>query len=363
MSCYCSASHYSTDEHDSLRDVSGLHHSDSGADLSESSRDHDWEKYWTVNGERLIWESWISKYGSYIDPNYLSNNGTDANQQPGEGEDASFCVNDKSTDHNGKTSFSGLLEAIKLTDSVWEGERKEDTPKILVERVKSDEGFGRRFSDFSDTGKSLSGRSEDSNLEDDRLRLSVFSGCSGSSNPLSVATDSMTNVTRITLSSSDSSYGVDDSSAKSSSLLSSSDSGSSVDQQWQSLWTEHFNEQYYLHYSKFTEWLVKRKTGEESKSDIGFILEDTKVTQRQESVEEVGSIETQESVSQESEPSKPPSISGSNKSSSKSEKARNRKYTQRERCVLKLVFTKYRTLKFIYILKQLMENCFFHHLG
>lgn len=335
VSCYCSASHYSTDEHDSLRDVSGLHHSDSGADLSESSRDHDWEKYWTVNGERLIWESWISKYGSYIDPNYLSNNGIDANQQPGEGEDASFCVNDKSSDPNRKTSFSGVLEGIKATHSRQssgpEEERKEDAPKIIVESVKSEEGFGRRCSDISDTGKSLSGRSEDSNFEDDRLRLSVFSGCSGNSNPLSIATDSMTNVTRITLSSSDSSYGVDDSSAKSSSLLSSSDSGSSVDQQWQNLWTEHFNEQYFFHYSTFTEKHVKRKSGEESKSDFGFIVEDSKATQRQESVEEVGSIETQDSVSQESDHSKPPSVTESNKSSSKSEKPKIRKYTQRQR--------------------------------
>ncbi|XP_014274272.1 trimethylguanosine synthase isoform X2 [Halyomorpha halys] len=67
VSCYCSASHCSTD--DSTREAP---HSDSGADLSETSpQDPDWEAYWTIHGERLIWESWIQRYGDYIDPNYI----------------------------------------------------------------------------------------------------------------------------------------------------------------------------------------------------------------------------------------------------------------------------------------------------
>ncbi|CAH1399591.1 unnamed protein product [Nezara viridula] len=73
VSCYCSASHCSTD--DSIREAP---HSDSGADLSETSpQDPDWEAYWTKHGERLIWESWIQRYGDYIDPTYLKQ---DANQ-------------------------------------------------------------------------------------------------------------------------------------------------------------------------------------------------------------------------------------------------------------------------------------------
>ncbi|XP_069702009.1 uncharacterized protein Tgs1 isoform X2 [Periplaneta americana] len=98
VSCYCSASHtdnnYSTDEHehDSIREGGGggggigitrggLQLSDSGADLSEcggdvqytsTSRHEDWERYWSVNGERIIWQSWIAKYGEYINPDYLN---------------------------------------------------------------------------------------------------------------------------------------------------------------------------------------------------------------------------------------------------------------------------------------------------
>ena len=87
VSCYCSASHtdnISTDEHDSLRDShttvtksvlpKGLQSSDSGADLTEYSKneyDGAWYKFWAAHGERLIWDSWISKYSAYINPEYL----------------------------------------------------------------------------------------------------------------------------------------------------------------------------------------------------------------------------------------------------------------------------------------------------
>lgn len=316
VSCYCSASHYSTDEHDSLRDVSVLHHSDSGADLSESSRDLDWERFWTLNGERLIWESWILKYGSYIDPVYLSNSSTvdvtvTANQHPADGEETSFCVeSDQFPNPNLKTSFSGLLENTRLESencksSIHEGKPEENSnPQIFIDNVKSESDY-RRLSDYSDTCKSVSGKSEDSlNLDENGFRLGVSSRCSGSSAMLSATTDSMTNITRMTLSSSDSSCGIDDSSVKSSSALSSSDSANSADQQWQHLWAEHFNEQYYYHYNKFTDRLAKKRDGEEVRSDSGFIIEESKtlsLTQRQESVDEVGSIETQESVSQESD--------------------------------------------------------------
>lgn len=255
MSCYCSASHYSTDEHDSLRESSVLHHSDSGADLSECSRDLDWEKYWNANGERLIWESWISKYGDHMDPNYVHTL-NEANQ----GEETSFFiqVNEENKTPN-KTSFSGLLDDYKENNSDFNNivQKKEDIilpPKICIE--DEEELYRRRLSDISESIKSESVKSEGSNYdEEDRLRLSGESRCSGSSVPLTATTDSMTNVTRMT-SSCDSSYGAEDSSARSSSLLSSSDSASSADQQWQmwqQVWLEHFNEQYLVHYQAFTE--------------------------------------------------------------------------------------------------------------
>lgn len=33
-----------------------------------------WEKFWAVNGERLIWASWIKKYSDYINPDFLDEN-------------------------------------------------------------------------------------------------------------------------------------------------------------------------------------------------------------------------------------------------------------------------------------------------
>lgn len=106
VSCYCSASHtdnnYSTDEHehDSIREGAGgtgvvrggLQLSDSGADLSEcggdtqytsSTRHDDWERYWSANGERIIWQSWIAKYGEYINPGYLNRDGTTLSESNG----------------------------------------------------------------------------------------------------------------------------------------------------------------------------------------------------------------------------------------------------------------------------------------
>lgn len=283
MSCYCSASHYSTDEHDSLRESSALHHSDSGADLSESSRDLDWEKYWAANGERLIWESWISKYGDYINPSYIQNY-----NEPGQGEETSFCI--QSSEDNGsvkKISFSGLLEDLNClnkdlipenTNNFNHFSDMQQSKACVVNNDESCDGelFHRRLSDISEGGKSGSGRSEmSSNCDDEeRFRLSGASRCSGNSIPLTSTTDSMTNVTRMTISSSDSSYGADDSSARSLSLLSSTDSASSTDQQWQQLWTEHFNEQYYTHYQAFIEEykLIKHNITEEgiknSENDI-----------------------------------------------------------------------------------------------
>lgn len=261
MSCYCSASHYSTDEHDSLRESSALHHSDSGADLSESSRDLDWEKYWAANGERLIWESWISKYGDYINPSYIQ-----SYNEPGQGEETSFCIQPSEEDNGSvkKITFSGLLEDLNYLNEDLKSENTNNfnhfsdvqysKPCVINNEENCDsELFQRRLSDISEGGKSGSGRSEmSSNCDDEeRFRIGGASRCSGNSIPLTSTTDSMTNVTRMTISSSDSSYGADDSSARSLSLLSSTDSVSSTDQQWQQLWTEHFNEQYYTHYQAF----------------------------------------------------------------------------------------------------------------
>lgn len=98
MSCYYSASHtdnLSTDEHDSVREsqpsssrsallIKSLQSSDSGADLSEylkTDSEAAWQRYWALNGERIIWNSWIAKYSDYINPGF-GQEGSEASRRP-----------------------------------------------------------------------------------------------------------------------------------------------------------------------------------------------------------------------------------------------------------------------------------------
>lgn len=54
--------------------MKSIQSSDSGADLSEylkNDLETSWHKYWALNGERIIWNSWIAKYSDYINPDFL----------------------------------------------------------------------------------------------------------------------------------------------------------------------------------------------------------------------------------------------------------------------------------------------------
>ncbi|KAK3932388.1 Trimethylguanosine synthase, partial [Frankliniella fusca] len=340
VSCYCSASHtdnnYSTDEHESMRGgiPAVLHGSDSGADLSESgglssvARDVDWERYWTVNGERLIWESWISKYGSYINPDYLVN--LDGQQPSSVTEDSNAndgCApEDQINDQSSINSFQGLFPSSKKCEnepsySLQSSTFQPTDPSLLPRRhhsfgqdtprpkcssqntVKSEghqappEGDAAQVlesvassSDFDQTQKrslDLALASEPINLgdgwcplspdetemahsnnsktsEDELLLLSGHNSngadsFNGSIAKSTITTDSMTNVTRITMSSFDFSCDMEES-ARSSSVTSSENVSShssynssecDADLYWQQLWKQHFNEQYYAHYNAF----------------------------------------------------------------------------------------------------------------
>lgn len=341
VSCYCSASHtdnnYSTDEHESMRGgvPAVLHGSDSGADLSESGghslvgRDVDWERYWTVNGERLIWESWISKYGSYINPDYLVN--LDGQQPAIVSEDSNAnegCgpedqINDQSSLH----SFQGLFPSSKKVEnepsySLQSSTFQPTDPFLLPRRhhsfgqdtprpkcnsqntVKSEGHQGPQDDDVlnhanvdmhsnsecDQTQKSpldlvivsetinlgggwcplspdeteMTNSNNSKTSEDELLLLSGHNSVgadsfNGSLAKSTVTTDSMTNVTRITMSSFDFSCDMDES-ARSTSVTSSENVSSQssynssecdADLYWQQLWKQHFNEQYYAHYNAF----------------------------------------------------------------------------------------------------------------
>lgn len=374
VSCYCSASHtdnnYSTDEHehehDSIREGAGgvgvarggLQLSDSGADLSEcggdnqytsSPRHEDWERYWSANGERIIWQSWIAKYGEYINPGYLNNHDDSAlsesnvavpedgplsqikdpplddsseskiskcgffdkqrtafhghesasysysstfqcsfqNSFPEDEQDLSkniFSSDSLETDvelpsknvlddvndeqlgpETNKTELQGsfelMLPAVTKTDAESRDEKllispageTPDTKKDML-MCNSDINPADRWSPLSpSTTDSSSG---DGSADDNNVASSVAN--------TALMSDSMTNVTKITVSSLDFSCGDTEDSVHSSSLSSSSaGSGNApyvadeVDQYWQELWKQHFSEQYYAHYNAFLAWEQK----------------------------------------------------------------------------------------------------------
>uniref|UniRef100_A0A0A9XNR9 Trimethylguanosine synthase n=2 Tax=Lygus hesperus TaxID=30085 RepID=A0A0A9XNR9_LYGHE len=222
VSCYCSASHCSTDEHDSVREAAL--HSDSGADLSETSKDQDWDRYWATHGEQVVWESWIKKYGEYIDPVFYNSRVHDDFT-----EETQFNVTAES--ESGKRSFSGLLDSIHE-----EAERNGTSGEDVLDYSQLD------LDNFSEI-------SEASGAGDDYFRLR---SCSRSSRS-SLQTDSLTNVTPMTAYSSELSCSAEESSVQSTSnsFISSSDSISSNEVQWQTLWVDHFNEQYKACYEAF----------------------------------------------------------------------------------------------------------------
>lgn len=177
MSCYCSASHtdnFSTDEHDSLRDVHdssvslirGLQSSDSGADLTDFLRhdlDTDWQQFWSLNGEKLIWESWIAKYSAYINPEYLQNLDEDGIpvgvKQSGDQTKDKFKFNDKDI-----TNYGAELQ-IKSGEIAAKNDQK---PRGVLNRdlSGSDEKLGN---DVSEGWNPLSPASVDCETEVERL--------------------------------------------------------------------------------------------------------------------------------------------------------------------------------------------------
>nr|CAD7264181.1 unnamed protein product [Timema shepardi] len=353
LSCYCSASHtdnnYSTDEHDSiLCSGSGLHLSDSGADLSEhggTGREAEWEHFWASNGERLIWESWIGKYGQYINPEYLAQTEVGATRsdqqlqincvQPYEqfvsdtvhSQEELLKLNDVASEEvaqiNYKPNIDSLPNVQKQSAFPREVNNLSCIPDLLID---NSDGKTEMCPDTKALSKvDILGTVNDSSVvcnvqardssaldtitKSSPLYLSCFetspvdseqeclinseSSSSGQLSPASsqassqnsvgdyfvarsrcdsntgsianttVTTDSMTNVTRITVSSLDLSCDTD--SMNSVGLLSASEGTSDgsvessceavdtieLDIYWQDLWKKHFQEQYHEHYYAF----------------------------------------------------------------------------------------------------------------
>ncbi|XP_044270775.1 trimethylguanosine synthase isoform X2 [Tribolium madens] len=255
LSCYCSASHtdnLSTDEHDSLRESheprrGGLQPSDSGADLTECIRhdiDADWQKFWYLNGEKLIWESWIGKYSAYINPDYL------------------HIAQDQA---NGETRTKEQRELLTLDIEPHEKNR------VLVRNLSGSDD--KLFTEVSEGWNPLSPVSVDCETEVEQL---LSSRCGSHASSLRTV-DSMTNVTRMTISSLDLSQSShsSDSFSSVSSVQSSMSSTSSEEHeedyqhQWNVLWKRHYEEEFMKQYQIFVaNWKEHNVSGEKIENSV-----------------------------------------------------------------------------------------------
>lgn len=232
------------------------------ADFDENYFTEDtWEKFWAVNGERLIWASWIKKYSDYINPAYLDEN------------------NDLVMDENN-------LPKQHSADQIYNSEQCDMNQKLVDDDENLRErkfSYDSKVNPYKKSHKSQSStdKSDTDNKDDTWLPLARKRSCSEHDRILSprtiAGTDSMTNVTKMTLSSYDvtSSHVTSESSPTDDYSMSSSTSDEQNDQTrianveenleqapseeldteqyWQFLWKKHFGEQYALHYANYVQ--------------------------------------------------------------------------------------------------------------
>lgn len=237
--------------------------------LLESNEDylsHDtWEKFWAINGERLIWASWIKKYSDYINPDFL-----DENNQ---------ILMDEYNVPKKQYSADHIFNTIEQTKQLQPVENDMRERKFSYDSKVNP--YKKRWSNQSSTERSDKSI-EKCNKDDVFIPIGRRRSCSEHDRMLSprtlAGTDSMTNVTKITLSSYDMSSGpvtsesspTDDYSVTSSSSDDPSNDQTRIvninenvgqapseeqdtEEYWQFLWKKHFGEQYALHYANFVE--------------------------------------------------------------------------------------------------------------
>lgn len=224
--------------------------------------DDTWEKFWSINGERIIWASWIDKYSDYINPAYL-----------GENQELVLDDNNIPKQHSADQIYS--------EENIDSGQKQEDIDDSMRERKFS---YDSKVNPYKKSQKSQQATDKTGmeNKDDTWLPLARKRSCSEHDRILSprtiAGTDSMTNVTKITLSSYDvtSSHVTSESSPTDDYSMSSSTSDDQsndqtrianidenldqaiseeldTEQYWQLLWKKHFGEQYALHYANYIE--------------------------------------------------------------------------------------------------------------
>lgn len=225
-----------------------------------------WEKFWAVHGERLIWASWIKKYSDYINPAYLDeNNGIVMDENNIPKQHSIDQIYKKHTDPSQKAVDEEMRERKFSYDSKVNPYKKRNT------NLNQNEKIDKNYETNKDEAWVPIGRRRSCSEHDRILSPRTVAG-----------TDSMTNVTKLTLSS----YDVNSSHVTSESTPTDTDysvsSASSDDpsndqtrivnidekydnieqvpseevdseQYWQFLWKKHFGDQYALHYANYIE--------------------------------------------------------------------------------------------------------------
>lgn len=264
---------------------------------NKSIMDIAWEKFWAKNGEELIWASWIEKYADYINPDYFQNNACITEDEKSQDAEINEVVIEKYFEQNTcfpnqahkncellRSNFAGIfnksnssdgeLKLVAISSSntsfsfeqmgrqeVNDKDADENRKKIINFEISPEDADGwNPLSPFSIEEN----YNQQSNAEDERL-LTRCDSINGSIAKTNATSDSMTNVTKMTLTSSS----CDSNSVHSSSLITSVTSSieSSItsscsdqenefsmednDKYWQHLWKENFQMQYQKHYELF----------------------------------------------------------------------------------------------------------------
>jgi len=318
----CSADIISQYEYD------GYDNSYSIYECNKSAVDIAWEKFWAKNGEQLIWASWIQKYADYINPDYFQNTTHAARDEKSRDADINEVATEKYFEQNTHflsetyenckfvhSNFAGLLDKCNsselksaptsslntnfsfedtITQVVDDKEADENRKKIVNLKIVSEDNNGWNSLNPYSTEENY----EQSNAEDERL-LTRCNSTNNSTAKTNAISDSMTNVTKMTLTSSSSS---DSNSVHSSnpinsvtSSIESSITSSSSDQEngfstedsdkyWQLLWRENFQMEYQKQYELFVTNYKKEHNMEydESYSSLNESGEDSVVIRQDE---------------------------------------------------------------------------------
>lgn len=278
-SCYFSASashtdnYCTTDEHerDSGADISEYHgvastsreifmrshrescstsverdQSTSLSEIQDEKEIHEqWEKFWAQNCERLIWTSWIANYSDFISPEYQnvasgssSEHNSNSNGQM-ESEEAKKCE-----DNRDVTLPSTENRGTEIVVSTCSDEVIESKPIIETnDEVTRSESRLRDMMDNLALPRCDSVNTTDSMTNVTQITLSSYGFCSSR-----ITSSENSQLSESTPSSSSPPFNFDEEEATRMEQMNEEDSS---DQQWQLLWQQHYQEQYNKHYTEF----------------------------------------------------------------------------------------------------------------